>query len=149
MGGWRSGKWRSRAGAGCCAVQPRSSLVHDLPTALNTQRKPAQPADGGGPGRLSTAHTANFCLHTHPLARTVTHTVLLIPTLRPLVLGKRSSPHGDEWCVASEDCAFGPIGFERVRDVLPGEMVIITEEGKLMSRQCIQVGVGGWGGTKY
>lgn len=58
--------------------------------------------------------------------------------IRPLVLGKRSSPHGDEWCVASEDCAFGPIGFERVRDVLPGEMVIITEEGKLMSRQCIQ-----------
>lgn len=56
------------------------------------------------------------------------------------MLGKRSSPHGDEWCVASEDCAFGPIGFERVRDVLPGEMVIITEEGKLMSRQCIQVG---------
>lgn len=41
-------------------------------------------------------------------------------TLRrsPLVLGKRSSPTGgDEWCVASEDCAFGPIGFERVRDV--------------------------------
>ncbi|GLC38564.1 hypothetical protein PLESTB_001740000 [Pleodorina starrii] len=58
--------------------------------------------------------------------------------IRPLVLGKRSSPHGDEWCIASEDCAFGPIGFERVRDVLPGEMVIITEEGKLMSRQCAQ-----------
>ncbi|GIL45400.1 hypothetical protein Vafri_2653 [Volvox africanus] len=58
--------------------------------------------------------------------------------IRPLVIGKRSSPHGDEWCIASEDCAFGPIGFERVRDVLPGEMVIITEDGKLMSRQCAQ-----------
>jgi glutamine phosphoribosylpyrophosphate amidotransferase len=61
---------------------------------------------------------------------------------RPLVIGKRSSPQGDEWCIASEDCAFGPIGFERVRDVLPGEMVIITEEGKLMSRQCAQVRAG-------
>ncbi|KXZ51400.1 hypothetical protein GPECTOR_12g362 [Gonium pectorale] len=58
--------------------------------------------------------------------------------IRPLVIGKRSSPHGDEWCIASEDCAFGPIGFERVRDVLPGEMVIITEDGKLLSRQCSQ-----------
>ncbi|GFR45506.1 hypothetical protein Agub_g6894 [Astrephomene gubernaculifera] len=58
--------------------------------------------------------------------------------IRPLVLGKRPSPQGDEWCIASEDCAFGPIGFERVRDVQPGEMVVITEEGKLMSRQCAQ-----------
>lgn len=56
--------------------------------------------------------------------------------IRPLVLGKRASSQGDEWCVASEDCAFGPIGFERVRDVRPGEMIIITPEGQLISRQC-------------
>jgi glutamine phosphoribosylpyrophosphate amidotransferase len=37
--------------------------------------------------------------------------------IRPLVLGRRASPHGDEWVVASEDCAFGPIAFQRVRDV--------------------------------
>lgn len=56
--------------------------------------------------------------------------------LRPLVIGKRSSPTGkDEWCIASEDCAFGPIGFTRVRDVKPGEMVIVTQDGKLLSRQ--------------
>lgn len=36
---------------------------------------------------------------------------------RPLVLGRRQGRRGEEWCVASEDCAFGPIGFERVRDV--------------------------------
>ena len=54
---------------------------------------------------------------------------------RPLVLGKRSSEHGDEYCVASEDCAFGPIGFQRVRDVLPGEMIVITEDGN--SLRCI------------
>eukprot|EP00798_Chlamydomonas_sp_ICE-L_P022929 gene22929-30108_t len=57
--------------------------------------------------------------------------------IRPLVLGKRAGPNGDDYCVASEDCSFGPIGFERVRDVLPGEMIIITPEGKLMSRQCV------------
>lgn len=58
------------------------------------------------------------------------------------MLGKRAGPNGDEWCVASEDCAFGPIAFERVRDVNPGEMVIITEEGKLLTRQVHPVSAG-------
>eukprot|EP00798_Chlamydomonas_sp_ICE-L_P028271 gene28271-31376_t len=57
--------------------------------------------------------------------------------IRPLVLGKRYGPNGDDYCIASEDCAFGPIGFERVRDVMPGEMIIITPLGKLLSRQCV------------
>ncbi len=58
---------------------------------------------------------------------------------RPLVLGLRRSANGggDEWCVASEDCAFGPIGFRRVRDVAPGEMIVIDPEGQLHSRQCV------------
>jgi len=56
--------------------------------------------------------------------------------IRPLVLGRRESGNGEEWCVASEDCAFGPNGFERVRDVMPGEMVVITPEGRLISHQC-------------
>lgn len=58
--------------------------------------------------------------------------------IRPLVLGKRTSSGGDEWCVASEDCAFGPIGYKRVRDVRPGEMIVITEKGELVSRQCVE-----------
>lgn len=53
------------------------------------------------------------------------------------MLGKRPSALGDEWCVASEDCAFGPIGFNRVRDVRPGEMIIIDSEGTLTSHQCV------------
>jgi hypothetical protein len=56
--------------------------------------------------------------------------------IRPLVLGRRESPDGTEWCVASEDCAFGPIGFEMVRDVQPGEMCIITKAGELIASQC-------------
>ena len=57
-------------------------------------------------------------------------TAVCVMLFRPLVLGKRTSDQGDEWCVASEDCAFGPIGFQRVRDVLPGEMIVIDEEGE-------------------
>lgn len=45
---------------------------------------------------------------------------------RPLVLGSRERNGRTEWCVASEDCAFGPIGFHRMRDVAPGEMIVIS-----------------------
>ena len=34
--------------------------------------------------------------------------------IRPLVLGHRVSEEGPEWCFASEDCAFGPLGFIKV-----------------------------------
>jgi|TARA_B100001142_G_scaffold291374_1_gene309513 amidophosphoribosyltransferase len=60
--------------------------------------------------------------------------------IRPLVLGSRKSaedPEKDEWCVASEDSAFGPLGFSRVRDVNAGEAILITPEGKMISRQCV------------
>ena len=42
------------------------------------------------------------------------------------MLGSRMRNGKEEFCVASEDCAFGPIGFQRIRDVAPGEMLIIT-----------------------
>ena len=58
--------------------------------------------------------------------------------IRPLVLGQRVNKDGkDEWCVASEDAAFGPLGFKFVRDVNPGEAIIITNDGKMVSRQCV------------
>lgn len=44
---------------------------------------------------------------------------------RPLVLGK----YKDAWCVASETCAFDLIDAEYVREVAPGEMLIIDEKG--------------------
>lgn len=49
--------------------------------------------------------------------------------------GYRLTESGEEYAVASEDCAFGPIGFERVRDVQPGEIIVVTPEGKLLSKQ--------------
>jgi amidophosphoribosyltransferase len=44
---------------------------------------------------------------------------------RPLVLGRR----GSAWVVASETCALGLIDAEFVREVEPGEMVIIDRDG--------------------
>jgi amidophosphoribosyltransferase len=49
---------------------------------------------------------------------------------RPLVLGKLK----DAWCVASETCAFDLIDAEYVREVEPGEMLIIDSQGLQSSR---------------
>ncbi|MES2313524.1 MAG: amidophosphoribosyltransferase, partial [Pseudomonadota bacterium] len=58
--------------------------------------------------------------------------------IRPLVLGERITPEGREYAVASESVAFDVLGFKRVRDVMPGEAVIITDQGKLHSRHCAE-----------
>src|SRR5215831_9045392 len=44
---------------------------------------------------------------------------------RPLALGRLN----DAWVVASETCAFDLIDAKYVRDVEPGEMIVITEDG--------------------
>jgi amidophosphoribosyltransferase len=61
--------------------------------------------------------------------------------VRPLVLGKI----GEGWALSSETCALDIIGAEYVRDVEPGEMVVITRKGvesyfpfeRTASRPCI------------
>lgn len=45
--------------------------------------------------------------------------------LRPLALGKL----GDGYVVASETCAFDLIGAEYIRDVEPGELLVINDDG--------------------
>jgi amidophosphoribosyltransferase len=45
--------------------------------------------------------------------------------VRPLVLGKV----GDGWALASETCALDIIGAQYVREIEPGEMVVITKDG--------------------
>jgi amidophosphoribosyltransferase len=52
--------------------------------------------------------------------------------VRPLSLGKL----GDRFCVASESCAFDIIGAELMREVQPGELVALTEDG-LETRQIV------------
>ena len=53
--------------------------------------------------------------------------------LRPLALGQL----GDRYCVASESCAFDIIGAKFLREVLPGEMIGLTERG-IDTHQVIQ-----------
>ena len=45
--------------------------------------------------------------------------------MRPLSIGKM----GDAYVVASETCAFDVVGAEFIRDVLPGELLIIDDDG--------------------
>ena len=56
--------------------------------------------------------------------------------IRPLVLGKRSHAEGDEYIVASESAALDVLGFQRIRDVQPGEALVITARGELFSEIC-------------
>ena len=56
--------------------------------------------------------------------------------IRPLVLGKRQSEHGDEYMVASESVALDSVGFKFVRDVAPGEAIYVNEKGELFTKQC-------------
>lgn len=46
--------------------------------------------------------------------------------VRPLSIGRRSN---GTWVLSSETCAFDPIGAKFVREVEPGEMVVIDDEG--------------------
>lgn len=56
--------------------------------------------------------------------------------IRPLVLGRRDGAKGDEWIVASESLVLESGGYEIVRDVEPGEAVLISPDGWMYSRQC-------------
>ncbi len=54
---------------------------------------------------------------------------------RPLSIGRIKNPEGPNTVVfASETCAFDLLRAEYIRDVLPGELVMVTEDG-LTSRQ--------------
>ena len=56
--------------------------------------------------------------------------------IRPLVLGRRETPRGPEWMLASESVALDMLDFRLVRDVSPGEAVYIDEQGRMYSHQC-------------
>ncbi|MEZ5473793.1 MAG: amidophosphoribosyltransferase [Steroidobacteraceae bacterium] len=57
--------------------------------------------------------------------------------IRPLVLGQRETPKGAEWMLASESVALDMVGFKLVRDVAPGEVVYIDQQGRLHSQVCV------------
>ena len=54
--------------------------------------------------------------------------------IRPLVLGRRDAGQGDEYMIASESVALDMLQFGRLRDVRPGETVVIENSGRLQQR---------------
>ena len=58
--------------------------------------------------------------------------------IRPVVYGRRETPDGPEFMVASESVALDTLGFELIRDLDPGEAVFIDTDGKLYTQQCAE-----------
>ena len=57
--------------------------------------------------------------------------------IRPLCLGRRVEDDGrEEWVMASESVALISLGFEHVKDLMPGEAVFIAAGGQMFSSQC-------------
>ncbi|EST10844.1 amidophosphoribosyltransferase [Sporolactobacillus laevolacticus] len=76
----------------------------------------------------SVKHALSVIKGAYALAMLTEHQLIaaLDPNgLRPLSLGKL----GNAWVVASETCAFDLIGATYVRDVNPGEIIVIDNEG--------------------
>jgi amidophosphoribosyltransferase len=56
--------------------------------------------------------------------------------IRPLIIGKHESENGVEFMVASESVALDTLGFTVMRDVAPGEAILVDLSGNFFSRQC-------------
>jgi amidophosphoribosyltransferase len=58
--------------------------------------------------------------------------------IRPLIVGRNVTPAGNEYLVASESVALDTLGFQIMRDVAPGEAVLIDMHGNFHSKQCAE-----------
>ncbi|MBA2689675.1 MAG: amidophosphoribosyltransferase, partial [Burkholderiales bacterium] len=58
--------------------------------------------------------------------------------IRPLAIGRNVSEMGTEFIVASETVALDAVGFKFMRDVAPGEAILVDESGNFHSRQCTE-----------
>lgn len=56
--------------------------------------------------------------------------------VRPVCFGRRDTPEGPEYMVASESVALSALGYELERDLAPGEALYVTVEGTLHTQQC-------------
>jgi amidophosphoribosyltransferase len=56
--------------------------------------------------------------------------------IRPLVIGYCDTELGREYLVASESVALDVLGFKLLRDVEPGEAILVEMDGKFHSQQC-------------
>ncbi|MDO8892588.1 MAG: amidophosphoribosyltransferase [Sulfurimicrobium sp.] len=58
--------------------------------------------------------------------------------IRPLVVGRAETENGPEYLVASESVALDVLGYKLIRDIEPGEAVLIDESGSFFSQQCAE-----------
>jgi amidophosphoribosyltransferase len=58
--------------------------------------------------------------------------------IRPLIVGLSDTEKGVEFLVASESVTLDTLGFKPMRDVAPGEAILVDESGNFHSRQCAQ-----------
>ncbi|MEN8174995.1 MAG: amidophosphoribosyltransferase [Pseudomonadota bacterium] len=58
--------------------------------------------------------------------------------IRPICFGRRTTALGDEYMISSESAALDAAGFERIRDLEPGEAVVITKDGELHAQRCAE-----------
>src|SRR5947207_3126313 len=58
--------------------------------------------------------------------------------IRPLIIGRADTERGVEFLVASESVTLDTLGFKVMRDVAPGEAILVDESGNFHSRQCAQ-----------
>ncbi len=56
--------------------------------------------------------------------------------IRPMVIGKAETESGTEYMVASESVAMDTLGFQLMRDVAPGEAILVEQTGEFYSQQC-------------
>ena len=56
--------------------------------------------------------------------------------IRPLIIGRADTDKGVEFLVASESVTLDTLGFKVMRDVAPGEAILVDESGNFHSRQC-------------
>jgi amidophosphoribosyltransferase len=56
--------------------------------------------------------------------------------IRPLIIGRADTDKGVEFIVASESVTLDTLNFKVMRDVAPGEAILVDESGNFHSRQC-------------
>ena len=58
--------------------------------------------------------------------------------IRPLIIGRADTEKGVEFLVASESVTLDTLGFKVMRDVAPGEAILVDESGNFYNRQCAE-----------
>jgi amidophosphoribosyltransferase len=56
--------------------------------------------------------------------------------IRPLIYGTSEGLGGTEYALASESVALDTLNFQKQRDVLPGEAILVTPAGQVYTKQC-------------